>query len=105
MKYECVCFFWQMFVFVVLNASSKKHTVSSMWEAGLLVCKQSHSYYSSLCHSNSISWRPPIKRHCSTKYYSLLMFNVSSSALNFEHILLGKTRLDMQTINHPSVYF
>lgn len=33
--------FWQMFVFVGLNASSKKHTVSSLWEARLLACKQS----------------------------------------------------------------
>lgn len=41
MKYECVRFFWQMFLFVGLNASSKEHTVGSLRESVLLVRKQS----------------------------------------------------------------
>lgn len=60
-------------------------------------------YYSALSHLNFISWAPPIKRHCcSIQYYSLLMFNVSGSSLDTEHIL-WKRRLDMLVINHLNV--
>ena len=100
MKYEWVCFLVN--VCVCHSKCWFKETHYWFFVGGQYIGWQtkpenSHSF---LCHLNFISWMPAIKRHCSFKYYSLLMFNVSGITLFF-----WKRRLDMQTINHPNVYF
>lgn len=91
MKYKWVCFLAN----VCVCRSKCQFKETQRW---LFVGRPVHwsankarDYYSLHCHLNVISWMPPIKSHCSFKYYSLLMFNVSgNSVIQVEHILLEK---------------